>query len=1253
MKRPPVRQSGKGRPSSPGPGGQTGDLRPLFGTPSTGTAPRKLASATAANDDETDSGFAVTQNRSGGGSGSGKNGTRQNPSTTQPPISAAAGRAYSGWNPGDNDHPSQAGTRPRASPVGRAAVAAANYRTPLITAGAVAVALAVAASAVALGWGLSAPAWPVLGLVVCALCATAGWQAGALVAGVSAVAVLVVAKMGVPPPGAGLPAMAVQVGTHLLAIAAGLGFGVLISRVTRDHATTAQGREQRYQSLLSLAVDAYWEIDAQYRLVSISEHDLLQEGLQNSAPRRLTPAGGLGAIPWELPRFGCHPDVLDELLADLDARQPFRDRPVTWARSNGSPRTYLVSGQARVDHRGAFDGYWGVARDITDQQAAQEALEATESRYQELFSRIPTPLVLHRDRVVIDANPAALAMFGHQDFANMFGTDFFAPFESGDSRERARRRAEELQAEPLGTALPVADFRLRVAGRQMAVRATSVRVQADGGAAMLAIFVDDTDRLLAEDAVRRSEALLSHLVATSPDLITLTDLSTGRYAMVNQAFERSTGWSAQEAVGRTSVELGVWMSERDRLHFVNLVSEAGSVTDLPISFVSKNGEPLPLLVSAARFAMDRRDYIVVNARDMTQTERARLEKEAILTNVSIGIAVTRDRCFVLANPHFERIYGWPVGALTGQPAHLVWPSAADYADMQRQFSALLAQGETVEIEAPGRKRDGSSFLAHVRGRAIDPDRPLDGGTAWIVEDVTERREFEAALAKARDDAEAASRAKSAFLANTSHELRTPLNGLIGLARLAGLPDTPEPRRREYLDRILDSAQALSGVISDILDVSKIEAGKLQLEHTTFDLFELLLVLDKTYTGLAEAHGLVLRFDVERADQAGAESGIGGGVGVGIGLVSGDPLRVRQIVSNYLSNAIKFTPRGEVRVSARRVSGQGGVRVRIEVRDTGPGIDPATQERLFKPFSQADESTTRRFGGSGLGLSINRELAALMGGEVGVMSTGTGGTGTGSIFWAELPLPAVAPSTPHIPSAIRAQTHGQPTAQTPASHAPMTTVPAALDMAQDIEQDRQQDTQQDTQQDMAPERAHDRPVANPLQGRHVLMVEDNPVNMLIAVAMLERWGMRVSQAHNGSEAVQAVEQAVALAEARAAALDSEWANTSPQTPPLTSLGAHTRRTKPFDAVLMDVQMPVMSGYEATRILRSMHSAQALPIIALTAAALVTERDEALRVGMNDFLTKPIDMDKLHASLVRWCTAPFEAHSPEDGPGDTLH
>ena len=1120
MKRPPVRQSGKG-----GPGAPTGDLRPLFGTPSpslgTGAAPRKLASATAAND-ETDSGFAATQNSRGGS----KTGAADATSTFTKPQAAAG--AWGGPGAGDNAHPSQAGTlaaTPDALTVGSAGTAR-RYQTPLITAGAVAVALAVAASAVALGWGLSAPAWPVLGLVVCALCATAGWQAGALVAGVSAVAVLVVAKMGVPPPGAGLPAIAVQVGTHLLAIAAGLGFGVLISRVTRQHASTAQGREQRYQSLLSLAVDAYWEIDAQYRLVAISEQDLVQRRVPGNAPRGLSAAGGLGAIPWELPRFGCHPDVLDELLADLDARQPFRDRPVTWARTGGSPRTYLVSGEPRVDDRGAFNGYWGVARDITAESAAREALAATEIRYQELFARIPTPLVLHRHGRVFDANPAALQLFGVADLPAMAARDLLAAYEGGDSRERAQRRMDELQALPVGSALPVTDYRLIVHGRQVLVRTTGVRVHAVGGPATLSIYVDDTERHAAEESVRRSEAMLSHLVATSPDLITLTELVSGRYVMVNQAFERTMGYSVAEAKGRTALELGVWKNAQERAQFVSLLLKEGRVSDLPVTFVRRRGEPVSMRVSAARLVMDRRDYVVINARDVTESERAQLEREAILANASVGIAVTRDSRFVLANRCFEDMYGWPPGQLLGQPGAVVWGSAQEHAELGEQVGPALARGEPVTIEREACRRDGSRFVCRLQARAIDPAHPTLGGTVWIVEDVTDRRQFERTLARARDDAEAASRAKSAFLANTSHELRTPLNGMIGLAQLARQPDIGEERRRQYLEQIADSAQSLTGIISDILDLSKIEAGRLELDRSAFNLGELLRSLQRTYGTLASAHGLQLRLEIADSPQDGLQ-----------GLVHGDALRVRQVCTNFLTNALKFTTQGEVVLAASR----DGEQVRIEVRDTGSGLDDATQARLFRPFTQADESTTRRFGGTGLGLSICRELATLMGGSVGVHSQ----PGAGSTFWARLPLPAVA-----APAAAAAPTD-----------------------------------------------------EGRLEGARVLLVEDNAVNMVIAVAMLERWGVQVEQAENGSFAVAAVQSA-----------------------------AHAGQ--PFDAVLMDVQMPVMSGHEATRALRDSEAGRHLPVIALTAAALVTERDEALAAGMNDFLTKPIDAERLRSTLARW-------------------
>jgi CheY-like chemotaxis protein len=256
------------------------------------------------------------------------------------------------------------------------------------------------------------------------------------------------------------------------------------------------------------------------------------------------------------------------------------------------------------------------------------------------------------------------------------------------------------------------------------------------------------------------------------------------------------------------------------------------------------------------------------------------------------------------------------------------------------------------------------------------------------------------------------------------------------------------------------------------------------------------------------------------------------------------VRLRQILSNFTTNALKFTSQGSVRISAHaaaETTSEG--LLRVSVSDTGVGIAADTQARLFSPFTQADTSTTRRYGGTGLGLSICRELATLMGGTVGMDSR----MGVGSTFWADLPLPA-------------------------------------LDAGQPV-----------------PDTSWD--VSDRLQGAHVLVVEDNPVNMMIVVAMLEQWGVQVGQVTDGSLALAAVEHAVS-------------------------------ERLPFDMVLMDVQMPEMSGHEAARQLRQRYDAQALPIVALTAAALVSEREHALQSGMNDFLTKPIDAQQLRSTVQRY-------------------
>ncbi|MCH7343513.1 PAS domain S-box protein [Pelomonas sp. CA6] len=990
--------------------------------------------------------------------------------------------------------------------------------------------LTVVAAAALHGHGLYSVGLGLLGLLVALGTAMLGMAAGLGLSALGLLSLLVLAvleQQGRPMQAE--PVLSLRLSVQAACLMVGLMVGVGSMRLLRRALAQVNERHARFRHLLSMAADWYWEMDREFRFTHLAENGEGGSGLPLQKRR--------GRTPWEIEGLGLNDEEMDAHRADLESHRPFRGLVMRRASSNGTVRYVSVSGEPRFDGQGNFRGYWGVGRDVTDEVQTEQAMLATETRYRELFRRSPSPLVLHRWGRVLDANPAAMAMFGYTQRSSMIGQDLFSHFEPGDE-ERGRQRAAKIEAMPLGAMLPMAEFRLRtLSRRRRVVHATSVRVEAASGPATLSFFIDQTEASRAQEALRRSEALLSHLFATSPDAITLTESASGRYVMVNKTFEQLTGYGSEEVLGRTASELGIWNEGSDREALLSALRAQGRAVDVPVNFIRKSGDTIPTLISAAPFEMDGVSYLVINARDVSETQRTRLVHGAILENASIGIALTRDQRFVQANRLVEEMFGWPPGGLLDQPGSVVWCGEDDYAQVGREIGPRLSLGEQIEIERTMRRRDGSTFLCRILARAVDTRHPSRGGTIWIMEDVTERRRVEAALAQAKDEAQAASRAKSAFLANISHEIRTPLNGLVGLARLLQQPDLDDETRRHYLDQMLDSAESLSGLMSDILDLSKIEAGRLTLESVPFALRDMLATMRMAYLTLAQARGLAFAIDVAPDVPA---------------WVLGDPVRTRQILSNYLSNALKFTEQGSVTVSVTRIAQPDEPRLRIEVRDTGPGIAQALHERLFQPFTQADESTTRRYGGTGLGLSICRELATLMGGRVGVISE----PGQGATFWAELPLAEAPPG------------YGAP--REPAREPPQ------------------------------------------LKGRRVLMVEDNPVNMMIAVALLEQWGVEVSQASDGSQAVEAVNAAASMG-------------------------------KPFDAVLMDVQMPVMSGHEATREIRRRFDARQLPIIALTAAALVQEREEALAAGMNEFLTKPVDAQRLRQVLTR-LTQPASAPGP---------
>ncbi|MEG4418892.1 PAS domain S-box protein [Microcoleus sp. LAD1_D5] len=673
-------------------------------------------------------------------------------------------------------------------------------------------------------------------------------------------------------------------------------------------------------------------------------------------------------------------------------------------------------------------------------------------------------------------------------------------------------------------------------------------------------FQDITERKLAEKLLREYNDNLAVQVAErtadlakakekfskafrlSPNAITLTRISDGRHIEVNESFCRMMGYSHEEIIGKTAVELNFWASLGERDRMISMLKNKTALHNYELRFRNKNGTERTALLSIETIDIEGEACFLSISSDITDRQKAETAlREAeekyrnIYENALNGIFQTAiDGKYISANPALANIYGYdsPADLIAAQPNFnnqlYVKPNRRD------EFAALMNEyGILSNFESEIYRKDGSIIWISENCRAVcDEARNLLYYEGFI-KDITDNKQAEIKMQQAKEAAEAANKAKSTFLANMSHELRSPLNAVIGFAQVMIRSKTLSQENQEDVGIILRSGEHLLALINQVLDLSKIEAGRTTINEKSFDLYQLIDDLEDMFALKAEQKGLQLIFDRDAEVPH---------------YICTDEVKLRQVLINLLNNAIKFTSEGGVSVQVK--AGRRNIHknstdqlpgrywLHFEVQDTGAGIAAEEINQLFEAFVQTKTGKDSQEG-TGLGLAISRQFVQLMGGEITVSSE----LGKGAVFQFDI------------------QVH--------------------LVEASDIESKKTQR----------------RVVAlEPNQPSYrLLIVDDKPLNRQLLVKLLSPLGFELREANNGKEAVD---------------IFMEW--------------------EPH-LIWMDMRMPVMDGYEATKQIKTTTGGQATAIVALTASVLEEERAVILSAGCDDFMRKPFREEDIFVAM----------------------
>ncbi len=964
-------------------------------------------------------------------------------------------------------------------------------------------------------------------------------------------------------------------------------------------------------------------------------------------------------------------------------------------RSDGSLFWAYTSGRAVNPHDTSRGTVW-VVLDISKRRELEENLNRSEEQHRQVLNNVTDGIVVVQDYHIVYANPSALELLGRTE-EDLFVHEFTAsihPDDRASVRDRYERRLRGDEVEKSYS------FRVinKLSGDVVLLDLTAVVIEWEGRPATLSFITDITERKHLEDSLKQSLDERDTILENS--IIGMVFLNpNGRVNWANSAMFQIFGVDRYDPIGK-SLE-AYYPSREEYLKTGAAVAEAvRKRTTYEAELQMRRGDGslfwAYLSCRAVNPGDSSRGTVCVV---MDITKRRQLEEDLnkseehyrqVVNNVTECILVVQDGRVVFANQRVSELTGYSEQELfTISFVNGIHP---DDRSLVIDHHMRRLRGEKVEQNYQFRLvnvQTGAIYWVELSAVMIEwEQRPA---TLSFMTDITERRRLEDSLKQsmaervrlqtlqfeselkeaevARRHAEENTRAKSMFLANMSHEIRTPMNAIIGMAHLA-LHSGLNLKQRDYVEKIHSAGISLLGIINDILDFSKIEAGKLDMEQIDFNLDDVLANVSTVTSGKAHEKDLEYLFrippDIPRH-------------------LIGDPLRLGQVLINLINNAVKFTEAGEIYVACRRLDGSGDkVQLEFEVRDTGIGMSKEQAAKLFRAFSQADESTTRKYGGTGLGLSISKGMVELMGGTIWLQSEPQVGSVVHFTAWfglAKTEEPQLV--VPQVLNGMRVLVVDDNPVACAILAESLTALPVEVDMAGGGREalaairacdERQQpygvvftdlrmpefdgiELIREVKRDLAlqsPPRMvlisdhgrdemryrlesalADRFLTKPVNASvlvdtlvglftqtaggaahranfkvprfrelSVLLVEDNEINQQIAVELMEGAGIKVAVAGNGRIAVDMLQAAAPGA---------------------------------YDLIFMDVQMPEMDGHEATRRIRADGRFNNVPIIAMTAHAMVEERERCIASGMNDHLAKPVNPGALYRLIGRWCPA----------------